>query len=217
MINDPYIALKWRINGLKSYFPSMQRPVWAGLYSVYGSTWGVPDFACKLPPSRESLIRSLAKVSAKSILYITNIEQLEILPNRCSWGEHECFTQPTVRYSRDASKLLLYSECFNLWSWLITLSAEMSNMTPAQSRVRSVAQVCFIFFFLRKPPNKPPRTIMRRRYTGYENTIASSIFKCISSRFLHEPSSSPKSLLTAISEIKHKDSCLHRGSRCSPL
>lgn len=152
MINDPYIALKWRINGLKSYFPSMQRPVWAGLYSVYGSTWGVPDFACKLPPSRESLIRSLAKVSAKSILYITNIEQLEILPNRCSWGEHECFTQPTVRYSRDASKLLLYSECFNLWSWLITLSAEMSNMTPAQSRVRSVAQVCFIFFFFAETP-----------------------------------------------------------------
>lgn len=96
MVNDPYVDLKWRINGLKSYFPSMQCPVRAGLYSVDESTWGMPDFACKLPPSRESLLRALAEVSTTSILYITNIEQLEILPNGHSWGGHDCFTQPAV-------------------------------------------------------------------------------------------------------------------------
>lgn len=128
MVNDLYIDLKWRLNGLKSYIPSMWRPVWAGLYYIYGITRGMPDFECKLFLSRESLIRALTKVSAKSVLCITNTEKLEILSNRRSRGGHDCFTQLTVAYSRDASKLSLYSECFNLWSCLIPLSSpEMSN------------------------------------------------------------------------------------------
>lgn len=118
-LNDPYIDLKRRINGLKSYLPSMQWPVWAGLYSVCESTWATPDFACKLPASRDSLIRASAKVSAKSIFYITNIEQLEIPPNRCSWGGHDCFTAKS-RAAETHPSSLLYSEGLNLWScWFL--------------------------------------------------------------------------------------------------
>jgi len=64
----------------------------------------MPDLACKLPPSRESLIRALATVSSKSILYITNIGQLEMLTE----ADEEGMTASHSQQQRCSQALALF-------------------------------------------------------------------------------------------------------------
>lgn len=75
-------------------------------------------------PLRGTRFRALANMSAKSILYKTDIQQPKRLPNGCSRGGQECLTQPAVTYSGDVCQLSPCTDRFRLRSWLIPLLVE---------------------------------------------------------------------------------------------
>lgn len=127
----------------------------------------------QITPLKGKSDQSFAKASAKSILYITNTEQLETLRR----DAHEKGT--TAPHSHQ--QLLLCSAGFTLGSWLTPLSAETANRTPVQSGVRLMAQGYFyLCVCVCKPMKKQPRTVMEREVqeedTEGAETPASTVF-----------------------------------------
>lgn len=174
---------------------------------------------CAIYPSQESLIRTSAKVPAKSILYITNMEHLEIQSNRCWWGAwlvHRSIWQRCIQ------ALALFSGFLVLADSFVGRDVKYDSKPVWVRRMPQGWIYLFIYLviFLWKLPRKQSSydaQQTRRRYTGYGNTIAGSIFKCTSSRFLQqrEQTFPQKYLPAAILKMKYKDSCLHCGSHAS--